>query len=99
MKEWYAEKNRLATEHPAWTTTATAVGTEQPDAGSGEGLLAGQVTLAKPIEAVSPAGSGQTAELEALRKKKLDLETALRELRARRRRSRPIGTRNSWRPC
>ncbi len=82
VKEWYAEKNRLATEHSRLDDNGDGVGTEQPDAGSGEGLLAGQVTLAKPIEAVSPAGSGQTAELEALRKKKLDLETALRELRA-----------------
>ena len=83
VKEWYAEKNRLATEHARLDDNGDGVGTELPDAGSGEGLLAGQVTLAKPVEAVSPAGSGQTAVLEALRKKKLDLESSLRELRTR----------------
>ena len=85
VKEWYAEKNRLATEHARLDDNGDGVGSDLPDAGSGEGLLAGQVTLAKPIEAVSPAGSGPApAELEALRKKKLDLEAALRELRTRR---------------
>ncbi len=84
VKEWYAEKNRLATEHARLDDNGDGVGSALPDAGSGEGLLAGQVTLAKPIEAVSAAGSGPApAELEALRKKKLDLEAALRELRTR----------------
>ena len=84
VKEWYAEKNRLATEHARLDDNGDGVGTALPDAGSGEGILAGRVTLAKPIEAASPAGSGPTpAELEALRKKKLDLEAALRELRTR----------------
>lgn len=84
VKEWYSEKNRLATEHARLDDNGDGVGTALPDAGSGEGLLAGQVTLAKPIETVSPAASGPApAELEALRKKKLDLEAALRELRTR----------------
>ena len=84
VKEWYEVKNRLSTEHARLDDNGDGVGTALPDAGSGEGLLAGQVTLAKPIEAVSPAGSGPTlAELEALRKKKLDLEAALRDLRTR----------------
>lgn len=83
VKEWYAEKNRLATEHARLDDNGDGVGTELPGAGSGEGLLAGQVTLARPIAADSPAGSGPTAELEALRKKKLDLESSLRELRTR----------------
>lgn len=84
VNEWYAEKNRLATEHARLDDNGDGVGTALPDGGSGEGLLAGQVTLAKPIETVSPAGSGPTlAELEALRKKKLDLESSLGELRTR----------------
>lgn len=84
VKEWYAQNNRLATEHPRLDDNGDGVGTELPDAGSGEGLLAGQVTLAKSIEAVSAAASGPArAGLEALRKKKLDLESSLRELRAR----------------
>ena len=84
VKEWYAEKNRLATEHARLDDNGDGVGSALPDAGSGEGLLAGQVTLAKPVEAVSAAGSGPApAELAALRKKKLDLETALRELGTR----------------
>ena len=84
VKEWYAEKNRLATEHPRLDDNGDGVGTALPDGGSGEGLLAGQVTLAKPIEAAAAAGSGPAlAELEALRKKKLELESSLRELRTR----------------
>ncbi len=84
VKEWYAEKNRLATEHARLDDNGDGVGTALPDAGSGEGLLAGQVTLAKPIEAVSPAAPGPApAELEALRKRKLDLESSLRELKTR----------------
>ena len=84
VKEWYAEKNRLATEHARLDDNGDGVGTALPDAGSGEGLLAGQVTLAKPIEAVSPAAPGPApAELEALRKKKVELEAALRKLRTR----------------
>lgn len=84
VKEWYAEKNRLATEHARLDDNGDGVGTALPDAGSGEGLLAGQVTLAKPIEAVSPAAPGSVpAELEALRKKKVELEAALRKLRTR----------------
>ena len=84
VKEWYVEKNRLATEHPRLDDNGDGVGTALPDGGSGEGLLAGQVTLAKPIEAAAAAGSGPAlAELEALRKKKLELESSLRELRTR----------------
>ena len=84
VKEWYAEKNRLATEHARLDDNGDGVGTALPDAASGEGRLAGQVTLAKPIEAAAPAGSGPAlAELEALRKKKLELESSLRELRVR----------------
>ena len=84
VKEWYAENNRLATEHARLDDNGDGVGTALPDAASGEGLLAGQVTLAKPIEAAAPAGSGPAlAELEALRKKKLELESSLRELRTR----------------
>lgn len=84
VKEWYAEKNRLATEHARLDDNGDGVGTALPDAGSGEGLLAGQVTLAKPIEAVSPAAPGSApTELEALRKKKVELEVALRKLRTR----------------
>ncbi len=84
VKEWYGEKNRLATEHARLDDNGDGVGTDLPDAGSDEGLLARQVTLAKPIAIVSPAGSGPTLpELEALRKKKLDLESSLRELRTR----------------
>ena len=84
VKEWYAEKNRLATEHARLDDNGDGVGSTLPDLGSGEGSLAGQVTLAKPSEAVSPAASGPVpAELEALRKKKLELESSLRELRTR----------------
>ena len=84
VEEWYAEKNRLATEHARLDDNGDGVGSALPDAGSGEGLLAGQVTLAKPIEAAAPAGSGPAlAELEALRKKKRELESSLRELRTR----------------
>ena len=84
VKEWYAEKNRLATEHARLDDNGDGVGTALPDLGSGEGSLAGQVTLAKPTEAVSPAASGPApAELEALRKKKLQLESSLRKLRTR----------------
>ena len=84
VKEWYAEKNRLATEHARLDDNGDGVGSTLPDLGSGEGSLAGQVTLAKPIEAVSPVGSGPVpAEIEALRKKKLELESSLRELRTR----------------
>ena len=84
VKEWYTEKNRLATEHARLDDNGDGVGTALPDAGSDEGLLATQVTLAKPIEAVSPAASGPAlAELEALQKKKLDLEASLRDLRTR----------------
>ena len=84
VKEWYAENNRLATEHARLDDNGDGVGTALPDAGSGEGLLAGQVTLAKPIEAAAPAGSGPAlAELETLKKKKLELESSLRELRVR----------------
>ena len=84
VREWYEEENRLATEHARLDDNGDGVGTALPDAGSGEGSLAGQVTLAKPIEAVPPAGAGSApAELEALRKKKRELETSLGELRAR----------------
>jgi len=84
VEEWYAEKNRLATEHARLDDNGDGVGSALPDTGSGEGLLAGQVTLAKPVEATAPAGSGPVlAELEALRKKKLELESSLRELRTR----------------
>ena len=84
VKEWYAEKNRLATEHARLDDNGDGVGTALPDAGSGEGSLAGRITLAKPIESASPAGAGPAlAELEALRKRKLDLESSLRELRTR----------------
>lgn len=84
VKEWYAEKNRLATEHARLDDNGDGVGTALPEAASGEGLLAGQVTLAKPIAGAAPAGSGPaTAELEALRKKKLALESSLQELRTR----------------
>jgi hypothetical protein len=84
VKEWYAEKNRLATEHARLDDNGDGVGTALPDTGSGEGLFAAQVSLAKPAEAVPPVESGPIpAELEALRKKKIDLEAALRKLRTR----------------
>ena len=84
VKEWYAEKNRLATEHARLDDNGDGVGSALPDVGSAEGSLAGRVTLAAPAEAAAPAESPTAlAELEALRKKKLDLEASLRELRTR----------------
>ena len=84
VKEWYAAKNRLATEHSRLDDNGDGVGSTLPDLGSGEGSLAGQVTLAKPIEAVSADASGLApGELEALRTRKLELESSLRELRTR----------------
>ena len=60
------------------------MGSALPEVGSAEGSLAGRVTLAAPAEAAAPAGSPSAlTELEALRKKKLDLESSLRELRTR----------------
>ena len=84
VKEWYAEKNRLATEHARLDDNGDGVGSALPEVGSAEGSLAGRVTLAAPAEAAAPAGSPSAlTELEALRKKKLDLESSLRELRTR----------------
>ena len=84
VKEWYAAKNRLATEHARLDDNGDGVGSTLPDLGSGEGSLAGQVTLAKPMEPVSAAASGPApAELEALRTRKVELESSLRELRTR----------------
>ena len=84
VKEWYAEKNQLATEHARLDDNGDGVGSALPEVGSAEGSLAGRVTLAAPAEAAAPAGSPSAlTELEALRKKKLDLESSLRELRTR----------------
>ena len=84
VKEWYAEKNQLATEHARLDDNGDGVGSALPEVGSAEGSLAGRVTLAAPAEAAAPAGSPSAlTELEALRKKKLDLESSLQELRTR----------------
>ncbi len=84
VKEWYEEKNWLATEHSRLDDNGDGVGSALPAIGSGEGSLAGRVTLGAPIEAISQAAPGSAGpELQALQKKKLDLESSIQELKTR----------------
>ncbi len=84
VKEWYREKNWLATEHSRLDDNGDGVGSALPAVGSVDGSFAGRVTLGAPIEAMSQAApASDRPELEALEKKKLALESSIEELRTR----------------
>lgn len=74
----YETQNRLATEHALLEDTGHGDGTRSPSPATGEGLLAGRITL---IRIGAAQAQARTPEKQALYKRKEDLEQKIDTLK------------------